>query len=90
MQIHNFYSDWLPATSSALDKIVLSPHTIETSASQLTGMQDDYRDFHTRVCFYDPAQLDPFMPALANHSCACHLKKCVQWFRNRHSNRKER
>ena len=90
MQIQNFYSDWLPAPSSALDNIVLSPHTIDGNDLRLTGMQDDYCDSHSRVCFYDSGHLDSVTPALANHSCTCHLKKCMQWFRKRRSNRREK
>ena len=90
MQIQNFYSDWLPAPSSTLDNIVLSPHTIKADDLKPTGMQDDYGDCHTRVCVYDPSHLDPFTPAQANHSCTCHLKKCIQWLRNRHKYRREK
>ena len=90
MQLQNFYSDWLPAPSSALDNIVLSPHSIKVDDLKLTGMQDDYRDNHSRVCIYDPSHLDPFVPVRAGHSCACHLKKCIQWLRNRHFNRREK
>ena len=90
MQMHNFYSDWLPAPSGALDNIVLSPHTMKADEMKLTGMQDDYCDSHSRVCFYDPGHLDPFAPARVNYSCTCHLKKCIQWLRNRHLNRREK
>ena len=90
MQIQNFYSDWLPAPSSALDNIILSPHTIKSEDLNLTGMQDDYGDCHTRVCVDDPTNLDPFTPARADHNCTCHLKKCIQWLRNRHFNRREK
>ncbi len=90
MQMQNFYSDWLPAPSGALDNIVLSPHTIKADDLKLTGMQDDYGDCHSRVCVYDPSHLDSFAPAQANHSCTCHLKKCIQWLRNRHLNRREK
>ena len=89
MQMQNFYSDWLPAASSALDNIVLSPHTIKADGLKLTGMQDDYCDYHSRVCIYDPSHLDPFTPAQANHNCTCHLKKCIRWLRNRRSDRRE-
>ena len=90
MQIQNFYSDWLPAPSSTLDNIVLSPHTIKADDLKLTGLQDDYCDCHSRVCVYDPGHLDPFASAQADHSGACHLKKCIQWLRNRHLNRREK
>jgi hypothetical protein len=90
MRIQNFYSDWLPAPSSALDSIVLSPHTIKADDWKLTGMQDDYCDSHCRVCAHDPGHLDPFTPALANHSDTCHMKRCIQWLRNRRSNRREK
>ena len=90
MQIQNFYSDWLPAPSSALDNIVLSPHTIKADDLKLTGLQDDYCDCHSRVCVYDPGHLDRFAPAQADHSGTCHLKKCIQWLRNRHLNRREK
>ena len=90
MQMHNFYSDWLPAPSGALDNIVLSPHTIKSDEMKLTGMQDDYCDSHSRVCLYNPGHLDPFTSARMNYSCTCRLKKCLQWFRNRPSNQKEK
>jgi hypothetical protein len=90
MQIQNFYSDWLPAPTSALDNIVLSPHTIKTNDSKLTGMQDDYCDSHTRVCIYDLSHLDPFTPAQESYSGTCRLKKCMNWFRKRSSSRREK
>jgi hypothetical protein len=90
MQIQNFYSDWLPASSSALDSIVLSPHTIKANDFNLTGMQADYCDSHTRVCIYDISHLDQFTPAQESLSCTCRLKKCMKWFRKRSSNRREK
>ena len=90
MQIQNFYSDWLPAPSSALDSIVLSPHTIKADDLKLTGMRDDYCDSHSRVCVYDFGYLDPITPGHVNQDCTCHLKRCMQWFRNRRSKRREK
>jgi hypothetical protein len=89
MQIQNFYSDWLPAPSSPLDSIVLSPHTIKANDFNLTGMQADYCDSHSKVCFHDLGHLDQFAPTQEKQSCTCHLKKCMNWFRNRRSNRRE-
>jgi hypothetical protein len=53
-------------------------------------MQDDYCDSHTRVCIYDLSHLDPFKPAQESHSSTCRLKKCMNWFRKRSSNRREK
>jgi hypothetical protein len=89
MQIQNFYSDWLPAPSSALDSIVLSPHTIKSNDFNLTGMQADYCDSISKVCFHDPDHSGPFASTQEKHSGTCHLKKCMNWFRTRRSNRRE-
>ena len=90
MQIQNFYTDWLPAPSSALDNIVLSPHTLKPNDFALSGMQDDYCDSHSRVCICDLNQLDQLTPAQEYNGCACRLMKCMSWFRNRRPSRREK
>jgi hypothetical protein len=41
MQIQNFYSDWLPASSGQLDNIVLSPLTLKQNDCSLSGMKSE-------------------------------------------------
>ena len=83
MQIQNFYSDWLPSTSSPLDSIVLSPHTIKTQDFNLTAMNENYCEMESLLCPHDLDHLSPFASSQEKYSCTCQLKKCFNWFRNR-------
>ncbi len=89
MQLQNFYSDWLPASSSPLDSIVLSPHTINTTDVNLTCIKEEYCESPSRLCAHDLDHLAPLAASLEKSTCTCQLKKCFNWFRNRCSNRRE-
>ena len=89
MQIQNFYTDWMPAASSALDNIVLSPHTLKPNDFALSGMQDDYGNSHARVCICDHDHSKQFASAQKYNGHTCRLKKCLNWFGNRQPNRRE-
>ena len=89
MQLQNFYSDWLPASSSPLDNIVLSPHTINPKDDNLNSIKEDYCESPSRLCAHDLYQFAPLASTPEKSECACQLKKCFNWFRNRYSDKKE-
>jgi hypothetical protein len=89
MQIQNFYSDWLPASSSPLDSIVLSPHTMNTRDCNISTIKEDYCDSPSLLCPQDPNQFSPFASSQKQSGCTCQLKKCFIWFRKRCSSRRE-
>jgi hypothetical protein len=47
MQIHNFYTDPVPAVRNPLDSIVLSPHTINASNFGLADFEKDSNDYRS-------------------------------------------
>jgi hypothetical protein len=89
MQIQNFYTDWLPASSSPLDSIVLSPHTIRAEEVNLNCTREDYCKSPSRLCAQDLNHLELFAHSHDKSACACQLKRCFDWLRNRCADKKE-
>ncbi len=88
MQIQNFYSDWLPAPSSPLDSIVLSPHTLNTGDFNFATRKEDYCDSPSLLCPGDPTQFCPFGSSPVQSGGTCQIKKCFNWLREQCSSRR--
>lgn len=85
MQIHNFYSDPVPAIRNPLDSIVLSPHAIKPNDFSMTDLKEDCCDYQTLLPSISSCKYyDGDACRQTNSLQKCIWKKCFQFIKRRH------